>query len=70
MRRYMLDSDIFPMRKRSSDALLKRLEKVPVGDVCVSVIAKSELLYGVETSPRRQQDKAALNVVSGLRGSS
>ena len=47
--------------KRSSDLLLKRLQKVPVSDVCVSVITKSELLYGVEVSPRRQQDEAALN---------
>lgn len=47
--------------KRSSDDLLKRLRKTPVSDVCVSVITKSELLYGVEISPRRQQDEAALN---------
>ena len=36
-------------------------KKVPVSDVCVSVVTKSELLYGVEVSPRRQQDEAALN---------
>jgi tRNA(fMet)-specific endonuclease VapC len=47
--------------KRSNDALLKRLQKVPVSDVCISVVTKSELLYGVEVSPRRQQDEAALN---------
>jgi len=46
--------------KRSSDALLRRLQKVPVSDVCISVITKSELLFGVEMSPRRQQDDAAL----------
>ncbi len=33
---------------------------VAVSDVCVSVITKSELLFGVEVSPRRQQDEAAL----------
>jgi predicted nucleic acid-binding protein len=46
--------------KRSNDALLKRLRRTPVSDVCISVITKSELLYGVEVSPRQQQDEAAL----------
>jgi tRNA(fMet)-specific endonuclease VapC len=60
--RYMLDTDICSyVMKRSHDALLRRLQKVPVSDVCVSVVTKSELLYGVEVSPRRQQDEAALN---------
>jgi tRNA(fMet)-specific endonuclease VapC len=58
----MLDTDICSyVMKRSHDALLRRLQKVPVSDVCVSVVTKSELLYGVEVSPRRQQDEAALN---------
>ena len=62
MLRYMLDKDICSyVMKRSHDALLRRLQKVPVSDVCVSVVTKSELLYGVEVSPRRQQDEAALN---------
>ena len=62
MLHYMLDTDICSyVMKRSNDLLLRRLQKVPVGDVCVSVIAKSELLYGVEVSPRRQQDETALN---------
>jgi tRNA(fMet)-specific endonuclease VapC len=46
--------------KRSNDLLLQRLQKVPVSDVCVSVITKSELLYGVEVSPRPRQDEVAL----------
>jgi tRNA(fMet)-specific endonuclease VapC len=62
MPRYMLDTDTCSyIMKRSSDAVLKRLEKVPVSDVCISVITKSELLYGVEMSPRKRQDQAALN---------
>jgi tRNA(fMet)-specific endonuclease VapC len=47
--------------KRSHDKILKRLRHVPVSDVCISVITKAELLFGVEVSPRRQQDEAALN---------
>jgi tRNA(fMet)-specific endonuclease VapC len=62
MPRYMLDTDTCSyIMKRSSDALLKRLQKVPVNEVCISVITKSELLFGVEMSPRRQHDEAALN---------
>ena len=66
MPRYMLDTDTCSyIMKRSSDAVLKRLEKVPVSDVCISVITKSELLYGVEMSPRKRQDQAALNAFLG-----
>jgi len=62
MPRYMLDTDTCSyIMKRSHDAVMKRLQKVPVSDVCISVITKSELLYGVELSPRRQQDEAALS---------
>lgn len=62
MPRFMLDTDTCSyIMKRSNDALLKRLRRTPVHDVCISVITKSELLYGVEVSPRRQQDEAALN---------
>jgi tRNA(fMet)-specific endonuclease VapC len=59
---YMLDTDTCSyIMKRSHDAVLKRLSAVPVHDVCISVITKSELLLGAEVSPRRAQDEAALN---------
>ena len=62
MPRYMLDTDICSyIMKRSSPTLLNRLQSARVSDVCVSVITKSELLYGVEVSPRRDQDELALN---------
>ena len=61
MPRYMLDTDTCSyVMKRSNAAVLRRLQAVPVADVCVSVVTKSELLYGVEVSPRRAQDTAAL----------
>jgi tRNA(fMet)-specific endonuclease VapC len=64
MPRFMLDTDTCSyIMRRSNNALLKRLRKIPVNDVCISVITKSELLYGVEVSPRRQQDEAALNAL-------
>lgn len=62
MARYMLDTDTCSyVMKRSNRPVLKRLEAVQVSDVCISVITKSELLFGVETSPRRQQDEIALS---------
>lgn len=58
MPRYMLDTDNCSyIMKRANEAVLSRLQKVPVSEVCVSVITKSELLFGVEVSPRRQQEK-------------
>ena len=61
MARYMLDTDTCSyIMKRSSAPVLRRLQAVPVTDVCMSVVTKSELLYGVEVSPHRTQDAAAL----------
>lgn len=62
MSRYMLDTDTCSyIMRRSYDAVLRRLEQIPVGDVCISVITKAELLFGVEVSPRRRQDEAAVS---------
>jgi tRNA(fMet)-specific endonuclease VapC len=62
MPRYMLDTDTCSyIMKRSNDAVLKRLQKIPVSGVCISGVTKSELLFGVEVSPRRRQDESALN---------
>ena len=62
MARYMLDTDTCSyIMKRSNSGVLKRLSTLPVSDVCISVITKSELLLGVEVSPRRRQDEAALD---------
>jgi tRNA(fMet)-specific endonuclease VapC len=61
MARYMLDTDTCSyVMKRSNQTVVKRLRAVPVTDVCISVITTSELLYGVEVSPRRTQDETAL----------
>ncbi|MBI3492865.1 MAG: type II toxin-antitoxin system VapC family toxin [Acidobacteria bacterium] len=62
MARYMLDTDTCSyIMKRSSQTVIKRLRVIPVSDVCISVVTKSELLYGVEVSPRRMQDATALH---------
>jgi tRNA(fMet)-specific endonuclease VapC len=62
MARYMLDTDTCSyIMKRSHPSVLKRLQEVPVSAVCISVVTKSELLFGIEISPRREQDELALN---------
>jgi tRNA(fMet)-specific endonuclease VapC len=45
--------------RRSPESVIKNLAKVPVNDVCISVITKSELLYGIEVSPNHRKDEAA-----------
>jgi tRNA(fMet)-specific endonuclease VapC len=62
MAEYMLDTDISScIMKRSHKSVLRKLQTVPIGAVCISVITKAELLFGVEVSPRRAQDHAALD---------
>jgi len=60
--RFMLDTDTCSyIMKRSHQAVLDRLRAIPVGAACMSVITQAELLYGVELSPNRVRDAAALN---------
>lgn len=62
MPRFMLDTDTCSfILKRSNEFVLLRLQSVPIADVCVSVISKAELLYGVAVSPRRHQDGSAVD---------
>jgi tRNA(fMet)-specific endonuclease VapC len=62
MPRYMLDTDISSyIMKRTYALVLERLQRTEISDVCVSVITKSELMFGVEVSPRQSQDRAALD---------
>jgi tRNA(fMet)-specific endonuclease VapC len=63
MLRYMLDTDIsLYVMKGSEPGVMKHLASVSVGDVCISAISKAELLYGVEVSPRSEQDRARLDI--------
>jgi tRNA(fMet)-specific endonuclease VapC len=58
----MLDTDISSyIMKRSHAAVLRKLQTIAVADVCISAITKAELAYGVEVSPRKQQDQTALD---------
>ena len=62
MLRFMLDTDICSyIIKRSSPSVLKHLQKIPPAEVCISAISNAELLYGVQISPRREIDGAAVD---------
>ncbi len=61
---YMLDTDICSyVMKRSSRLLLERLAAVEVANVCMSVVTKAELLYGVRVSPHPARDAGALRAL-------
>jgi tRNA(fMet)-specific endonuclease VapC len=63
MARFMLDTDISSyIMNRSSDAPIRKLESLAVGDACISAITRSELEYGVEVSPRREKDRRSLDI--------
>lgn len=62
MARYMLDTDISSYIIKKRDAVLQaRLAKVPVNDVCVSVITKAELLYGVARSSNKRINRIGVD---------
>jgi len=62
MPRYMLDTDTCSyIVKRTNDTVLKKLQRVPIAEVCICVITKAELLYGVEISPRKHIDSLAVD---------
>lgn len=57
----MLDTDICSyVMRRSSQTLIERLAAVAVADVCMSVVTKAELLFGVRVSPHPAKDDGAL----------
>lgn len=60
MSRYMLDTDMCSYVMKRNNMVVKRIERLAVDDVCISVISKAELLFGIELSPRREQDGNAL----------
>ena len=54
MPHYMLDTDICSfIVKRYNERVLKRLRATSVAEVCISVVTKAVLLYGVDVSLNR-----------------
>ena len=61
-RLYMLDTDtcVFVLR-RSSEALLARIQQVPIGQQMISMVTLAELLYGVLESNKKKANRAGVD---------
>ena len=61
MPRFMLDTDICSYIVKGTDAaIVKRLATVVTDDICISVVVKAELLFGVAIWPNRPRNDAAV----------
>ena len=62
---YMLGTDpcAFVLR-RSSRAVLNRIQAVPLERQVMSMVALAELLYGVQLSSRKKDNKAAVDALA------
>ena len=59
---YMLDTDTCAfILRRSSPALLARIQEVPLQQQAASVITLAELLYGVQVSSKKKANRAAVD---------
>ncbi len=57
----MLDTDICSYAiKQSSVPVRRRLEQLPIEAVCISVITKAELLYGLALMPTPEKYRSAI----------
>jgi len=58
---YMLDTNVcIYIIKKKPESVIKKLIKVPIGDICISSITLAELEYGVAKSRHFEQNKIAL----------
>ena len=62
---YMLDTDtcVFILR-RASDAVLERIQTVPVAQQVMSVVTYAELLYGVQVATKKKSNQAAVDALA------
>jgi tRNA(fMet)-specific endonuclease VapC len=61
---YLLDTrTCAAILMRSDVGVMRRLEGVAVGDVAMSAVTLSELMYAVTMSRRTEQDRAALDLL-------
>lgn len=59
--KYMLDTNIcIYLIKRQPEAVLNKFRSFNIGDICMSSVTFSELMYGVEKSQHPQKNKSAL----------
>ena len=59
--KYMLDTNIcIYIIKKQPAKVIKKFNVLKVGDICISSVTFSELMYGVEKSQHHQKNKTAL----------
>jgi tRNA(fMet)-specific endonuclease VapC len=60
----MLDTDTCAfILRRSSPALLQRIQRVPLQGQSISMVTLAELLYGVQVSSRKKANRAAVDAL-------
>lgn len=64
MSQFMLDTDTcaFILRK-TSPALLEKIQAVPLREQCMSVVTLAELLYGVQVSSKKRANREAVDLL-------
>lgn len=61
---YMLDTDTCAfILRRSSPALLERIQAVPLQQQSISMITLAELLYGVQMSSKKKANRTAVDML-------
>jgi tRNA(fMet)-specific endonuclease VapC len=61
MPRYMLDTDISSyIMGRKNQAVMRRFENTPVAEMCISVVTRAELAFGMQIHPKKHQTSLAL----------
>lgn len=61
---YMLDTDTCAfILRRSSQTLLDRIQSVPLKQQAISMVTLAELLYGVQVSSRKKENRAAVDAL-------
>jgi len=64
-RLYMLDTDTCAfILRRSSQTLLDRIQTVPLERQVMSMVTLAELLYGVQISSRKKDNRAAVDALT------
>lgn len=64
-RLYMLDTDTCAfILRRSSQALLDQIQTVPLELQVMSMVTLAELLYGVQISSRKKENRTAVDVLT------
>jgi tRNA(fMet)-specific endonuclease VapC len=62
---YILDTDTCAfILRRSSDALLEKIQEVPIRQQAISAITLAELLYGVQVSTKKKANQAAVDALT------